>query len=119
MARFDDINSAEASFSFMLGTAPHLDGQYTIFGEVVQGLDVLSAIESTPTGSDSKPTIDILIQRTEVVSTHHLGELKLAGAMTPTMSDEPYQLFFEIFAALAFTVTVLIPIVRGVKAKNS
>lgn len=45
MARFDDPDSAETSFSILLGPAPHLDGKYTVFGHVESGLDVVAAIE--------------------------------------------------------------------------
>ena len=45
MARTDDPNSATTSFFLMLGPAPHLDGQYTAFGRIVEGLDVLEAFE--------------------------------------------------------------------------
>lgn len=39
MARLpSDINSADSQFFVMLGTTPQLDGQYTIFGKVVEGL---------------------------------------------------------------------------------
>jgi len=33
MGRFDDPNSGKSSFSILLGAAPHLDNQYTIFGK--------------------------------------------------------------------------------------
>ena len=45
MARTDDPNSATTSFFLMLGAAPHLDGQYSAFGRIVEGLDVLVAFE--------------------------------------------------------------------------
>jgi cyclophilin family peptidyl-prolyl cis-trans isomerase len=45
MARSDDPNSATTSFFLMLGAAPHLDGQYSAFGRVVEGLEVLDAFE--------------------------------------------------------------------------
>lgn len=45
MARTDDPNSATTSFFLMLGAAPHLDGQYTAFGRIVEGLEVLEAFE--------------------------------------------------------------------------
>ena len=45
MARTDDPDSATTSFFLMLGDAPHLDGQYSIFGRVVEGLEVLDAFE--------------------------------------------------------------------------
>ncbi len=37
------------------GGAPYLDGQYTVYGEVVEGIDVLDAIAATPT-SGERPT---------------------------------------------------------------
>lgn len=40
MARAMDPNSADSQFYITLGTFPHLDGQYTVFGYVVKGLDV-------------------------------------------------------------------------------
>jgi len=45
MARLDDPNSAKTSFFLVLGPSPHLDGQYSAFGRVVQGLEVLDAFE--------------------------------------------------------------------------
>ena len=62
MARADDPNSATTSFFLMLGPAPHLDGQYTAFGRVVEGLDVLDAFEKEEiTGEDTpKRRLEIL-----------------------------------------------------------
>lgn len=48
MARWNDPNSAESSFSIMLGPAPHLDGAYTVFGEVVEGMDTVEKIVAVP-----------------------------------------------------------------------
>ena len=45
MARGDDPDSATTSFFLMLGAAPHLDGKYSAFGRVVEGMDVLDAFE--------------------------------------------------------------------------
>jgi cyclophilin family peptidyl-prolyl cis-trans isomerase len=45
MARGDDPDSASTSFFLMLGDAPHLDGKYSAFGQVVEGMDVLDAFE--------------------------------------------------------------------------
>lgn len=45
MARNDDPDSASTSFFLMLAPAPHLDGKYTIFGRVIEGLEVLDAFE--------------------------------------------------------------------------
>ncbi len=45
MARGDDPDSASTSFFLMLGDAPHLDGKYSAFGQVVEGMEVLDAFE--------------------------------------------------------------------------
>jgi cyclophilin family peptidyl-prolyl cis-trans isomerase len=41
LARGVDINSGDSQFYICLTTLPHLDGKYTVFGQVVEGLDVL------------------------------------------------------------------------------
>ena len=45
MARARDPNSANSQFFIMFAPAPHLDGQYTIVGQVTSGLDVLDTIK--------------------------------------------------------------------------
>lgn len=44
-----------------LGGTPHLDGAYTVFGEVIQGLDVLEAISQVKTGRADRPSEDVYI----------------------------------------------------------
>ena len=43
-----------------VGGTPHLDGQYTVFGEVEEGLNVVEQIQNTATGRADRPTNDIL-----------------------------------------------------------
>jgi cyclophilin family peptidyl-prolyl cis-trans isomerase len=45
MAHGDDPNSATTSFFLMLGPAEHLDGKYSAFGRIVEGIEVLDAFE--------------------------------------------------------------------------
>jgi peptidylprolyl isomerase len=45
MARSADPNSANSQFFIMFAPAPPLDGQYTIFGEVTAGMDVIDKIK--------------------------------------------------------------------------
>jgi len=45
MARTDDPDSATTSFFLMLGAAPHLDGKYSAFGRIIQGMEILDAFE--------------------------------------------------------------------------
>jgi cyclophilin family peptidyl-prolyl cis-trans isomerase len=42
-----------------VGGAPWLDGAYTIFGELVEGFDVLDLIGNTQTGPNDRPATDI------------------------------------------------------------
>lgn len=45
-----------------VGGTPHLDGQYTVFGEVIEGLDIVEKIQQTATGAGDRPKEDIMIQ---------------------------------------------------------
>ncbi|MDH5427918.1 MAG: peptidylprolyl isomerase [Nitrospirota bacterium] len=47
-ARTADPNSAGSQFFIMVDKAPHLDGQYTVFGEVVKGVEVADTIVGQP-----------------------------------------------------------------------
>ncbi|MCF8367408.1 MAG: peptidylprolyl isomerase [Bacteroidales bacterium] len=42
-----------------VGGAPHLDGSYTVFGEVIDGLDVIDKIAAVKTGQMDKPVEDV------------------------------------------------------------
>lgn len=119
MARFDDPNSADTSFSFMLGNAEHLDGRYSIFGTVVAGMDVLTAMEDIPADRDAIPEMDIVIQKTTLVPNGNLALVPLAKAVPLATPDAPYQAFFKVFAALAFFFTVLLPVVKTAYADLS
>jgi len=45
MARSQSPHSANSQFFIMFAPAPHLNGQYTVVGQVIEGLDVLDAIK--------------------------------------------------------------------------
>jgi len=61
MARGDDPASATTSFFIVLADAPNLDGKYTVFGRVAEGMDTIAKIEASQVNGESPvPRIDIL-----------------------------------------------------------
>lgn len=50
-----------------VGGAPHLDGSYTVFGEVVDGMNVVAEIETAKTNRQDRPTQDIRILKATVL----------------------------------------------------
>ena len=56
MARGDDPASATTSFFIVTGRAASLDGKYTVFGRVLEGLEVVDAIEQTPLDGEAPRT---------------------------------------------------------------
>ena len=50
-----------------VGGTPHLDGTYTVFGEVVEGMDVVDAIQKVETGAADRPKEDVRILSMKVV----------------------------------------------------
>ncbi len=65
--RLDDLNSAESSFSILLVDAPHLDGDFTVFGRVEWGWDVLDEICRAPRDENNRPEERIEIEKATVV----------------------------------------------------
>lgn len=51
MARSSDPNSANSQFFICLDDARFLDGQYTVFGEVTTGMDIVDKIKKGAPGS--------------------------------------------------------------------
>ncbi len=72
MARSSDPDSAGSQFFICLAPVPRLDGQYTTFGKLIKGDDVLKKIGDTPatrnsTGEMSKPTKRVMIESVKIV----------------------------------------------------
>jgi peptidyl-prolyl cis-trans isomerase B (cyclophilin B) len=66
MARGAEPDSATSSFFIVLAPTPSLDGQYTAFGRIVEGMDVVERIEAAPREGET-PTTRIEVLRARVV----------------------------------------------------
>jgi peptidyl-prolyl cis-trans isomerase A (cyclophilin A) len=59
-------NTNGGQFFITLGPTPHLDDRHSVFGEVVEGLDVVQKIGKTRTGDRDRPVTDIAIQTVKI-----------------------------------------------------
>ena len=55
------FTSEQINTYISIGGSPHLDNEYTVFGELIQGFEVLDTIASLPVDSNSRPINDIRI----------------------------------------------------------
>ena len=62
MARSSAPDSAGSQFFIMHADAPHLDGGYAAFGEVISGMETVDLIASTQTDYTDKPLVDQVIE---------------------------------------------------------
>ena len=63
MARSADPNSASSQFFIMVATAPSLDNQYSVFGQVTKGMDVADKIVSAPRNASDRPNSPTTIEK--------------------------------------------------------
>ena len=67
MARISDVSAGAGSqFFIMHGSSPNLDNQYTAFGEVTKGMDVVNSIAMVETAPGDRPLKPVVIKRIDV-----------------------------------------------------
>jgi cyclophilin family peptidyl-prolyl cis-trans isomerase len=83
-------DSGETSFSILLGDAPHLDGNYTIFGHVESGMDVVEELIKVPCNG-SRPAFRLEVSKAEVADyPAALSRMNLTKAHAlPPMAEQP------------------------------
>ncbi|MFY9556188.1 MAG: peptidylprolyl isomerase [Blastocatellia bacterium] len=67
--RGDDFNSATSQFFICVAAQPGFDGQYSIFGRVIEGMNVVDSIARAPTEARSeRPADPVVVNRCYIVS---------------------------------------------------
>lgn len=61
------FSAAQRQVYKTIGGAPHIDGTYTIFGEVTAGMDIADKINQLPVDSDFRPLQDIRIRKISIL----------------------------------------------------
>ncbi|HVM67797.1 MAG TPA: peptidylprolyl isomerase [Acidimicrobiales bacterium] len=79
MAHYDGKpDSGGTGFSILLGDQPTLDGHYTVFGDVAQGMDVVDEIAAAPLAG-SRPLVPIVITHAVVTDAAGVAGMTLRG----------------------------------------
>lgn len=67
MARSNHPDSASSQFFICYDAAPHLDGQYAAFGEVIEGMETVDEFLKTPRDNADKPKTPIVMKKVEIL----------------------------------------------------
>ncbi|MCP4293395.1 MAG: peptidylprolyl isomerase [bacterium] len=85
MARSQDVNSAGSQFFIMHAAYPSLNGKYTVFGEVIDGIEVVDFIANAPKNRRDRPDED---QRIEEVLVEEWSVAKVEATKKAMMEED-------------------------------
>ena len=99
MARAQDPNSAGSQFFIVVADSNFLDGQYTVFGEVIEGMDVADKIVNLPRDNSYPSSAEISLD-----SEIGFG-LPYKSAISPKKSRLPFLVFLLFFKFCAVIIS--------------
>ncbi|MBI3268422.1 MAG: peptidylprolyl isomerase [Planctomycetes bacterium] len=67
MARQSNPDSAGCQFFICFGTPSYLDGAYTVFGRVAEGMEAVKAVEQVKTFAQERPVEDVVLRKATLV----------------------------------------------------
>ncbi len=98
MAKSSAPNSAGSQYYFTLAPAPHLDGNYAIFGKVIAGLDVVLAIGQVPVDSNSHPLTPVHIWTLRMLDLNVASVFPDPAEEINIISGEPLMFMVEAYS---------------------
>jgi cyclophilin family peptidyl-prolyl cis-trans isomerase len=66
MARPADPNGASCQFFIVHKDSPHLDNQYSVFGQVIEGMDTVDKIAAVKTGARDHPITPVIVKKVTI-----------------------------------------------------
>lgn len=95
-ARGTDINSATSQFYVNVANNPNLNGNYTLYGKVISGMNVVDSVEAAPTDANDRPLnkIDMFIT--------YVGEDTTAPSTAPSLVS-PADSAVDLFGNISFS----------------
>jgi len=114
-ARTSDPNSFRGQFFICVATASHLNGQYSVFGRVLTGMDVADLIVNAPRDAANNPLDKISMEISEVATSVNEDEAR-TGAPYLTLFPQPATTTLSIGVDAPTMITILDLDGRAVKS---